>query len=386
MRSAPSVASKDALFSRKAEYAFWALLVLGALGLAAEMFFFEMQPGPTLSLSLRLFADVVLLGATHVVLTVCMLVYLPEFRAWSRTKMKNSLALFWLLHGLAFVGLFAGFYALHKQAKISSAALFGAYIFVDSFLRVRHYLQQFKGISLQYNYQLRQNCNFDSYELICLRNNERKEKRAFQLLSIFSLSALALTSYNLYFPSSWSFWTTSGLFLASLTTVTYIVLLARRTPFPVDSAKHNYLLRLFFVPFINLSIFANAFMRLMHGLEYLLLTQGMVGKSSASKPAKAALWASSVVFMAGVAASVFFAQNAMGVHVYGFSPQNFPALIPLLSFDSTMSLMHYYFDMRAFKFRDPDTRRLIGPLLVSSPLSNVIYLEPKQSTPVKKVS
>lgn len=365
--------SDNGVFSKRAELLFLVLASATALGLGFEILVWNLEVSAEVKILMRVIGEVFLLGTTHTALSFSLLWNLPELREWSRQKSRRGLFGFWVSHLALFGTLFASLYFLHGHARVSWPVLVGSYFFIESFFRLRHMVQQFKGISLQYNHEIRSRYSLDAYETIRLRRAETRERKAYNSLIVQCLILNTSVQYNFFFSSTWAYRISLMTFLTSMATVYYIVRQSKKIPHIKESNKRFFHSRLFFLPFMNASVFAGTFLHLIHGLEFTLLASKMVRESKASRMAKRAFWAIGGVLMAVSATGLLVGPDYFGIYIYGMNTQLSSWVVALIALDASINLSHYYFDARMFRFKDPVTRDTVGALLQSSPSMTTVH-------------
>ncbi|MGE0634215.1 MAG: hypothetical protein AB7O96_17505, partial [Pseudobdellovibrionaceae bacterium] len=194
------------IFPVKAENTFFFVTCLFFAVTLFELVFWYLYSQKELLISLRILSDIVFLGTIHAILSYSLLLNIPEMKQWIYQRAKGRPALFWLETGgvaslilLAF--LFTVYFAGDKQFATGLLIVVIAFDFYGG----RHLIQQFKGLSLQYNQQLRNTCSLTENELNLICRHEKLEKMAFDLLQYTTTLTNALIVRSFLLESEFRF-------------------------------------------------------------------------------------------------------------------------------------------------------------------------------------
>jgi hypothetical protein len=315
---------------------------------------------------LRVFSDILFLGTIHSVLSLTLMLFIPEVRDWFKTygggSMSKAILKFAIVCALIFSFMF---YTVVKDSKTDPVFLLIAVVLIHSILGQRHWVRQAQGMSLLYNSRLRQALSLDGITQAKMAGIERSEKFGFTLLTIATaLISIALSNVlvslipQLKMRPLIPVFAVLGFFGAGL-----VIYCSWITPHASRTNKFFFNLRSLLVTFHSLSLSANLGMRATHGLEFLALTGKMSANSRISKKMLIGFIVASV-FAICFAAMVDLAKSALFMkHLWTNYPGYFTVWCFMASIDLTFTYVHYYTDAVMFRFKDEGVRKSIAPLL-----------------------
>lgn len=366
---APSNPTKTSrIFSQRSELIFLLSTIVGLILAFVELQIFFIG-GRSVFIFLRILSDVIFVGTIHAILSYALLWCLPEFKQWINEKTKNRPWRFWF-GNLAVVAtvLFASFLTIYVGQGRNAISYLLAIYFLFDFFGVRHLIQQFKGLSLQYNQQTRQGRILRMDQLKKLNFYEKIEKFLFDVLVYSSVllqlgamtTVIKLTWFNpfevLWFGIIFNFLICAGL-----------VILSAVQPGASSSFKSFFVLRVLLIPFRTVSIFANVVLRIFHGAEFMLLLKNILGNSKASRQQKMTFIWVGLVLLCIAATCTLFKADIFGRFVYSKSLREYPYFAIIVSMNTVFNFAHYFMDAQMFRFKDPINRKHIGGLIVLAP-------------------
>ena len=134
--------------------------------------------------------------------------------------------------------------------------------------------------------------------------------------------------------------------------------------------KPIYLLRLLIFPFVAFSFAASCILTIMHGVEYVCVFNKMNSRSNQPESNRMQVLITAVILLFIYGLLVFWVESKKSILPNG----EVQIIEPTAQFFSILTIglvyTHYYLDRIIFRMRDPVTRELVGPLLVS-PSSNI---------------
>jgi hypothetical protein len=341
----------------------WNLLLPFAFFLVIpfELLFGSRNGEPYASHIASAIGDILLLNSLHTILTIAMLLYLPEFREFIHRKTGGRPHLFWLKVAAIFFGIFFIF-VFAQQTKLNFqtdsalpltlALLALAFFWLPS---VHHNIAQIRGFSLAYNFQLRRNHSG-------LPLGERLERFLFLIFNLSICAAVLTVALEMRYSQNFGGLTKEirfcSLILAFLSAAVISVNSLR--VFARSRGKFIYLLRNFLWPLTLFSQTALVGIKAMHGFEYVFLFSNFSNASTISAKQRAVfIRVASLMFIGTllIASGSYWTSNPLitgarstgGIIIY--------ALMHAILYS------HYYLDGYIFRMSQPESRDAIGPLL-----------------------
>lgn len=330
---------------------------------AIEMLFGG-QTDPSKSAWLRFFSNILFLNAIHVIFTFLMIWRLPELQSWAKDRFRfpvlKAAVGVWLIFAV-FLSVSGAGMPVKGEFRQGLAIAFALLTITWPLF---HALWQTMGLSLAHHANLPSNLD---------RAWEKWERRGFLLVYLFTVARFVLV-HGLPVPfltDSGTWWQlnqwvwasdlASACLAGSLIGLLMIAGGAWLAPLPRDTklAKACFLLRVplfLLIPDTEWGFFA---VNSIHGLEYLLIFLGMTEASSASAREKKKLYAAAgagAILLAAALPIIYFNDP----YVSGTSP----ILHVLAGATLAISYVHFLADRQLFRFRDPETRKQAGSLLI----------------------
>lgn len=308
----------------------------------------------------------VFMNSTHGALTFVMMASMPEFGAWAKTRTR------WLkirrghLAAIALSGIFL--FGLYRALTTSFAPAreWILYLFLPLlYLRATHILWQIRGLAAMYNHNALMAQIWSADELTRVRRHWDIERKLFGGLAL-TLVLTLLLALQPRMPILPGFigknidylWTLRVAFALG------IIINAHLTPRSELSNKTLFLFRTIYVAF-GFSLINAYACRSLHGVEYLGLYQKMRTRS-AWKPS---------AWMAYAIPAVSFTIAALLHLSYNFRWWLEPMLGNIaLVFAAIYFLFeygHFFVDAIIFRFRNPDIRKTIAPLVMEEARTSI---------------
>lgn len=353
------------IFSKRSELGFLIVTLIGLLLAFIECQIFYIG-GRSVFIFLRILSDVIFVGTIHAILSYALLWCIPEFNSWMNERTQNQPWKFWCSHLLVVGTILLGSFLIIfvGQGRNSIGFLLAVYFLFD-FFGVRHLIQQFKGLSLQYNQQTRQSGLLSANQLQKLTVFEKIEKILFDTLVYGSVllqlgamtTVVTLTPFD-PFDVLW-FGIIVNFVLCSL-----IVVFASIQPGAETSYKTFFVLRVLLIPFRTVSIIANVILRIFHGVEFILLLKNVMGNSKASTDQKHKFITVGIGLLCLAGACTLFKADIFGRFIYYKNLREYPFFALVVSMNTVFNFAHYFLDAQMFRFKDPINRKYIGPLIL----------------------
>lgn len=348
---------KVSLFPEKIER--WNL-VLGIIFLVPVIYLFCLHSGPPTDAArfyARMIVGTVFLNSAHSGFSLLMLFLVPEFREWALHKAagkKFRRAVFIALFILGIL-LFGVLYRAQPFTLHEDWLHIGLLMLV--LIQGAHITGQFRGLAALYNHEAEKQLSFTAQELEKKRRHDRIEGKLFSALIAHAMLVAYLSfdkGINNKYPWAFSFAIGLGIILSL-----GLLLNAQLTPKSAQSNKRIYLLRTLFAPMIVGSFWARTALKAIHGTEYFFVFLQVRRNSR---------WQISALAFTLITL-------AIGVTVFAMTlPINNPTwfdhwwkeiLVCTYVMQFFFEYTHYYLDSILFRFRDPELRRHIGPLLAA---------------------
>jgi hypothetical protein len=330
-----------------------------------ELMFFHLTSVSSLNYAAAFIGDILFLNSIHVILTLAMLIHMPEFRELVSSKTNGSPRRFWYKVVAIFLSLLAFFCCVEKGGLLdihgfrhnSPWVMIGTLsILAFRFLPAAHHnISQIKGFSLAYNFQLRKERGGGAL-------GEKSERLLFHVFTLSICVVILVVVYRKFYNEDFHIAAPTLYYSAiamSLLAAAWIMLnslhVVRHCP-----NKFLYLARIWLWPMTPFSIAASTGIKAMHGIEYLFLFINFNNTSAMEPGLKGRAL---MVTVAMFAVTVFV---ALGSYFFLFPLRSFTnnkAGFFINAFMLALIYTHYYLDRFIFRMSQSENRKTIGPLL-----------------------
>ena len=296
----------------------------------------------------------IFMNTGHTFLTVIMLCFLPEFKAWLHEKTRSK----WLIPTIGIfclIGIGAYLSASRIKPNYDGLAFF---LVILALFDGTHIISQIKGLSLMYNRTIQSTLSEDEKaRYLKIEKRERFLFDAFILLIVTHL--ILLLVFNVQKRNLISLYTISAVTLVAL-----IIINSLSYPKIENSNKRLYLLSGVFTAFSLYSAMALLIQRALHGIEYCFLSYDVVGRSSIKMTSHTFIAISGILvllFLVSIPSAKFpIPEDALP-----------PAIrFPVIFFAFFLRFFHYYMDSQMFRFRDPTVRTHLIRAIIPQSLSH----------------
>lgn len=310
--------------------------------------------------------DVIFFNVTHIGLAYWQFFSLPEMKEWRATRTPRE---WWKIGSITFLVGVVPFLAIMSVSYfgLSGTArdwtIIGTLVFTQ-FLRTQHIVYQHMGLSLLYNVELHLDPNQNQAELKSIKSSELIERYLFHAFVLVAFSYFLGTYFYGIFPEvARPILKDTRLPLQILLGSLVIAILANslRLRSLRKTGKPLFLLRLGFYPFIDWV--APIAIRFCHGIEYLVIYRRMQKNSMQRNPSyRPGTWPIGMLIAVVLILGLLFFRHYPYEKFNMFKERTFWVAV-LAALSLSTGYIHFYFDRVMFQMKDPQTRRLIGPLI-----------------------
>jgi hypothetical protein len=319
---------------------------------------------PFTSSQTELVIKVFLLDAAHVAISLSFLFFLPEFNQWSKTVKFKKASVFLTMAGVFSLVFLILYYIYWGNGFLNNLFLPTVEYFQYLLLLIAlyHGFYQFRGILTAYNFKcLKEIPKTDIGSINKWEKYVNIEKKLFH----FILIVFAFYHFKIYTSNSNVSLTLTNFFIwPTLTKISFYILIAlivtqiivsSYIPYTKKTLKLFFQLRFFLIVFIPLSDFSIISLSGMHAIEYFFIYKTILNKSKISLLNKKQLYLYSfiTIIILNIFASPWWLQS---------ESEKVPLLYLMTTIYTSLSFIHFFLDRYIFRMRDPNTRKIIGPL------------------------
>lgn len=310
--------------------------------------------------------DVLFLNVTHIALAYWQFFDLPEMKEWRKTRSKRQIVEVGTIAFLAGAIPFAGIMSVSYfgiNGPVRDIVVIGTLV-LTQYLRNQHIIYQHMGLSLLYNVEAYENPSLSETDRKQLKRSETLERFAFHAFVLIACCYFLATYFYSIFPDSVRETLRTSqkpLQISLIALVIFLIGNAWLNRSTRKTAKPLFLSRLVFYPFVDwVSPLA---IRFFHGVEYLVIYRRMQAHSQARNPRsrRAFLPMGLLISLAVILGLLYFRHYPYDR--FNMFKQRDLVIAILASLSLASGYVHFYFDRIMFQMKDPQTRRLIGPLI-----------------------
>jgi len=342
----------------------WELFVLatGFLPLVAILLYELAGLGLRADWQLRLLGDLFLLNVVHNFFSLYIIWRSPEVRRAIAESHGGQARPAHLKGILIFVGIALtsafGFFSASEPLAYAWAG------FVFRSLAAHHAIVQGFGLSLLYNRALRQSTSLTAEQDLALQNSELWERRWMWVATVGIFLSNFYSFRELEFAASFYLRVAeTGRALIAIAVIGTLWCCIRH-PGLRSSNKFVFNLRKIFFVIEPGNLLYLAFVRAVHGFEYLAVTQQIHKQSQTDRKSSVSAWVwiggSLITAILLLSRILVVSDSPWGAEFRG------PIWIWLSSFSIALTVTHYYYDAIIYRFSQPEVRRHVLPLMLPS--------------------